>query len=71
MIINYEQLKEIFGGNTHNEVIMKLIQANVKFLRGKRQAPFTTITALNHAMGLIERDMDAEAENVYHDIQFG
>lgn len=69
MIINYEQLKENFGGSSVAEVIMRLNMAEVKFLRGKRGRPFTTETALNQAMGLIERDLPLEEYRP--DIQFG
>lgn len=69
MIINYEQLKEIFGGHSQADLIARLSLANVKFLRGKRGRPFTTETALNQAMGLIERDLPLEEYRP--DIQFG
>lgn len=54
MIISYKTLQEHFGGNSIAEVTVNLQKANVKFLLGKGLRPFTTETALNHAMGLIE-----------------
>ena len=52
MIIDYPTLQQLFGGNTAAEVAIRLQQAGVRFLNGKRGQPFTTETALNAAMGL-------------------
>lgn len=52
MIIDYPTLQQLFGGTSSAEVAVRLQQAGVRFLQGKRGQPFTTETALNAAMGL-------------------
>jgi|GEM_PF-3973622 len=51
-IIKYDQLKELMGGSSAAEVIVRLKRANVKFVIGKRNRPFTTVSALDEAMGV-------------------
>jgi len=51
-IIPYERLQHLFGGASPNDVILRLEQARVRWLPGKRGRPFTTLVALNDAMGL-------------------
>lgn len=60
-IITYEQLKSTLGGNTPSEVIMRLEQSHIKWLPGKRGRPYTTVFALNAAMGLSSQP-EQEAE---------
>lgn len=52
MIIDYEQLKQQFGGSHPADVAARLERAGVRFILGKSGKPFTTETALNHSMGL-------------------
>jgi len=51
-IISYEELQQHFGGSSAAEVVVRLKNARVKFFIGKRNKPFTTITALNFAIGI-------------------
>lgn len=52
MIIDYPTLQQLFGGTTAADVAVRLQQAGVRFINGKRGQPFTTETAINAAMGL-------------------
>ncbi len=52
MIVTYEELKNLFGGTSIAEVKINLNKAGVKFIDGKRNRPFTTITSINLAIGI-------------------
>ncbi|MEZ5534429.1 MAG: hypothetical protein R3F02_02280 [Thiolinea sp.] len=52
MIIEYEQLQQLFGGAHPADVAARMERADVKFKLGKNGRPFTTEAALNHSMGL-------------------
>ena len=51
-LITYEQLKEVFGGSSIAEVVVRLEKQNIPYTLGKRGCPFTTFSALNFALGL-------------------
>lgn len=51
-IIQYEQLKTIFGGSSAAEVAARLKTQSIPYRLGKRNLPITTFSALNHAMGI-------------------
>ncbi len=51
-IVTYENLKQAFGGTSPADVAVRLKKNNVPFLTGKNNRPFTTIDALNTAMGI-------------------
>jgi len=51
-LITYEQLKEIFGGSSIAELVVRLEKQNIPYTLGKRGCPITTFSALNHAMGV-------------------
>ena len=51
-LIDYETLQYHVGGSTPAEVCARLRSAGVPFLLGKRGRPFTTLLALNQAMGV-------------------
>jgi hypothetical protein len=51
-IISFEQLQKNFGGSTAAEVAVRLNNAKVKFFIGKSKRPFTTLTALDLALGV-------------------
>lgn len=53
MLVPFETLQDVFGGSSIEDVIVRLDQAQVKYIRGKRGKPFTTEFALNSAMGLL------------------
>lgn len=63
-VVPYERLQTIFGGDSPAEVSRRLDNARVKWLPGKYGRPFTTLLALNIAMGL-SSEVDDE------DISFG
>jgi len=52
-IVSYEQLSNHFGSSSPAQLAIKLHNAGVKFFSGKRNRPFTTVTALNHALKVI------------------
>lgn len=54
-VVEYERLQHLFGGATPAEVCARLQSAGVEYLVGKRGRPFTTLTALDKAMGLVDR----------------
>ena len=53
MIIEYEQLQQQFGGSHPADVAARMERANVRFILGKGGRPFTTLSALNHSMGIL------------------
>lgn len=52
MIIEYEQLQQLFGGTHPAEVAARMERANVRYILGKNGRPFATEAALNHSMGV-------------------
>ena len=56
MAVSYDQLKNLLGGSTIEDVVVRLDKLKVKYLKGKRGKPFTTEFALNHAMGLASHE---------------
>jgi len=52
MIVSFDELKKHVGGSTVEDVIVRLERGGIKYLRGIRGRPFTTVFALNAAMGL-------------------
>ena len=52
MIITFEQLQQSTGYNKPAEVANLLTRNNIKYLRGKNGRPFTTLDALNVALGI-------------------
>lgn len=52
MIVEYEQLQQLFGGTHPAEVAARMERANVRYILGKNGRPFATEAALNHSMGL-------------------
>lgn len=62
MLIDYKELKHQFGGTHPAEVAARLERANVPFILGKMGRPFTTETALNHAMGITQQHQLPELE---------
>lgn len=59
-IIQYKQLRKIFGGTTAAELAAKLTNQNIPFRLGKRNLPITTFSALNHSMGIsLHEDLDS------------
>jgi hypothetical protein len=52
MIVEYEKLKEVVGGVSIEDVVVRLSRAGIPYIIGKRGRPFTTEDALNHTMGL-------------------
>lgn len=69
MIIDYPTLQQLFGGSSAAEVAVRLQQAGVKFLNGKRGQPFTTETAINAAMGLKSPPIEPTEQPVNSEIQ--
>lgn len=62
MIITYQELKEIFGGTTAADVALRLKNANVGYILGKKGQPFTTEAALNKAIGINQPVQSAELD---------
>jgi hypothetical protein len=52
MIVEYEKLKEVVGGVSIEDVVVRLCRAGIPYIIGKRGRPFTTEAALNHTMGI-------------------
>lgn len=52
-IVSFEQLREHVGGNTTAQVCVNLNKAGIRFIEGKGGKPFTTMSALNAALGLL------------------
>lgn len=50
--IQYPELKKLVGGASVDDVILRLERQKIAYLRGPRGKPFTTLFALNSAMGL-------------------
>ncbi|MCU7844687.1 MAG: DUF4224 domain-containing protein [Candidatus Thiodiazotropha sp. (ex Monitilora ramsayi)] len=51
-IITYERLQELTGYERPSELKKCLKSQGITFLRGKAGRPFTTLAALNRAMGI-------------------
>ncbi|WP_394713358.1 DUF4224 domain-containing protein [Desulfogranum marinum] len=54
MIISQETLADITGYSRTPEIAACLTRQGIRYLQGKRGRIFTTIEALNHAMGATE-----------------
>jgi hypothetical protein len=52
MIIKYKELTEIMGKKQPAALENALIESGIHFLRGGNGKPFTTLDALNAAMGI-------------------
>ncbi len=52
MLISYKILKKYFGGTTAADVVVRLKNAEVGYILGKKGQPFTTEAALNKAMNI-------------------
>ena len=50
--VHFEELKELVGGTSIDDVCIRLQQRGIKYVVGKRGKPFTTVHAINAAMGL-------------------
>lgn len=50
--IHYLDLKKLVGGTSIDDVCARLDQQKIKYLIGPRGRPFTTMFAINTAMGL-------------------
>lgn len=62
-IITYEQLQEIFGRSSIPALAAKLERQGIPYTLGKHGRPFTTFTALNHAMGVPVNSVEKESVN--------
>jgi len=51
-IVHYEELREIFGGQTIADLCARMEQREVRYILGKKGRPFTTTAAINAAMRL-------------------
>lgn len=51
MVVGYEELKEITGFSTPSKVANCLSRQGIKYLEGKNSRPWTTLGALELAMG--------------------
>lgn len=60
-IVTYEQLQDLLGGATPAEVAARAAARNVPTIPGKRGRPFTTVLALNSAMGLLSPENNRSA----------
>lgn len=69
MIIDYPTLQQLFGGTNAADVAVRLQQAGVRFINGKRGQPFTTETAINAAMGLKSPTTELTEKPVSSEIQ--
>jgi len=56
-IVSYEQLQQHFGGSSTADVVVRLKNSHIKFFIGKRNKPFTTLTALNSALGIYQSEI--------------
>lgn len=54
-ILTYEELQGLFGGSSPADLAVRLQEAKVKFKRGFRGRPFTTVAAMNDSMGITEK----------------
>ena len=50
--IPYPELKKLVGGTSVDDVILRLERQKIAYLRGPRDKPWTTLFAINSAMGL-------------------
>ncbi|MGB3209476.1 MAG: hypothetical protein WBB19_02105 [Desulforhopalus sp.] len=64
MIVTYDDLKKITGYTNTAAVVSCLIKQNIKFLTGFHGRPYTTLGALELAMGatLIHKKIEEEAK---------
>lgn len=58
--VNFETLKELTGFNTPSEIAASLSAQGIKFFRGKYGRPWTTLDAINTALGIINRLQQTE-----------
>ncbi|MCU7806400.1 MAG: DUF4224 domain-containing protein [Candidatus Thiodiazotropha sp. (ex Semelilucina semeliformis)] len=63
--ITYERLQELTGYERPSELKKCLKSQGITFLRGKAGHPFTTLTALNRAMGIDNTQKDEPHEEIY------
>jgi len=69
MIVTYEKLKKEFGGSSGADVAVRLKNSGVKYFLGKQNRPFTTIEALNVALGIQQSiNLVGEAHEVKNEI---
>lgn len=66
MLITYKQLLDIFGGSSAAELVLRLKKAGIRYCIGKRNQPFTTLTALNFSMDIVEQQTMV---NIMNDMQ--
>ena len=52
-IIQYEDLKEVVGGRSPANVVVRLKKSNIQYKLGYHGRPFTTVDALNQSLGII------------------
>ncbi len=50
--VYYPDLKKLVGGTSIDDVCARLERQKIKYLIGPRGKPFTTLFAINSAMGL-------------------
>lgn len=64
MIIPYETLQTQVGGRTPAEVAARLAAAGIRCIRGKNGKPWTTIDAINAALGITDRPAKREQPEI-------
>lgn len=55
-IIQYEDLQNILGGSSPANVVVRLINNKIPYKLGRSSRPFTTVAALNKALGITSLD---------------
>ncbi len=50
--VDFAELKRLVGGTSIDDVCARLDRQKIKYLIGPRGKPFTTLFAINSAMGL-------------------
>jgi len=62
--LTYTQLTTLTGCKTPQELAADLAANNIKFFRGKRGRPWTTIEALNAALGIKPQPQQPQAPTI-------
>ena len=62
--VSFEALQKLTGFNTPSEIAASLSAQGIKFFRGKYGRPWTTLDAINTALGIINRVRQTEELNI-------
>ena len=63
MIVQHDVLKNVLGGSSKTELIVRLNEKGIRYIIGKGGWPFTTEKAINDAMEMSDAKSATPARN--------